>query len=87
MADLWEVCRVNGNLSNLVYLWYPGKPRTVKDYREFMRSQGIELDKKGRDKNGNEAPSSMIIGLLLSAGWEPYAVSEGYLFFRRKLSL
>jgi hypothetical protein len=73
MADQWEIC-----FNGINHIWIY-TPKGVEDIHEeeFLKKHNKKPDERGHWRE-------LVTCLLLADAWEPYAVSEGGIYFRRK---
>ena len=83
MAEQWEMCRVSTfRIISTVYFysWKDGwGALSRRDYLARFHPEWLQSN-PGRTRLGD------LIIVLLSAGWEPYAVYSDSFYFRRKVN-
>ena len=78
MADQWEMCTTN---RDVVFIYSPKKTESMTHKTFIMRYEEQSKQHKGAFGEYYEATT---VHLLLSDGWEPYAVGANNYYFRRK---
>jgi len=77
MAEKWEICVIHEGALKVEF-YKPGEKTRAGNFGEFIKQKG---DTPGFINNFDK-----VVSLVLDEGWEPYAVLDRVMYFRRKKS-